>query len=107
MSRPPAKLRRGRSLSRRTAGARGEDFALRYLIEQGYEVVKRTYRTRFGDRFGELDLILRRANTLVFVLLHKAIPRYAAHVQGVLVFVGRHFDREPEHLVDVVMLLGA
>jgi putative endonuclease len=37
--------------------------ALRYLMERGYELVERNYRTRYG----ELDLILRDQNTLVFV----------------------------------------
>ena len=37
--------------------------ALRYLLERGYELVERNYRTRYG----ELDLILRKDNTLVFV----------------------------------------
>jgi putative endonuclease len=36
---------------------------LRYLTERGYELVQRNYRTRFG----ELDLILRQDDTLVFV----------------------------------------
>ncbi|MDF2701424.1 MAG: hypothetical protein K0S10_368 [Rubrobacteraceae bacterium] len=32
-------------------------------MEQGYELVERNYRSRFG----ELDLVLRHADTLVFV----------------------------------------
>jgi putative endonuclease len=61
--RPPSQLRRGRFLSRRTVGTWGEDLALRYLTEQGYELVERNYRTRFG----ELDLVVRHQSTLVFV----------------------------------------
>jgi putative endonuclease len=41
----------------------GEELALRYLMRQGYELVERNYRTRYG----ELDLIVRHENTLVFV----------------------------------------
>lgn len=37
--------------------------ALRYLLERGYELVERNYRTRYG----ELDLIVRKDRTLVFV----------------------------------------
>ena len=59
----PAELRRGGRLSRRASGAWGEDLALRYLTQQGYELVERNYRTRYG----ELDLILRHENTIVFV----------------------------------------
>jgi len=37
--------------------------ALRYLLDRGYELVERNYRTRYG----ELDLIVRKNKTLVFV----------------------------------------
>ena len=60
---PPPELRRGRPLSNRAAGARGEDLALRLLESKGYALVERNYRTRHG----ELDLILRDGPTLVFV----------------------------------------
>jgi putative endonuclease len=59
---PPPELRRGRPLSKHLSGAWGEELALRYLMRQGYELVERNYRTRYG----ELDLILRKENTLVF-----------------------------------------
>jgi putative endonuclease len=44
-------------------GAWGEDLALRYLIQNGYTPVERNYRTRRG----EIDLIVRKDETLVFV----------------------------------------
>jgi putative endonuclease len=37
--------------------------ALRYLVRQGYVLLERNYRTRYG----ELDLILRHGDILVFV----------------------------------------
>ncbi len=60
---PSPQLRWGRSLNTRSSGAWGEELALRYLMRRGYELVERNYRTRYG----ELDLILRDGNTLVFV----------------------------------------
>ncbi len=60
---PPPELRRGRSLKNRSSGAWGEELALRYLTKKGYTLVERNYRTRYG----ELDLIMRQENTLVFV----------------------------------------
>lgn len=60
---PPLELRRGRGLSNRRTGAWGEELALRYLTQRGYKLVERNYRTRYG----ELDLILRHDDTLVFV----------------------------------------
>ncbi|MCA1688652.1 MAG: YraN family protein [Actinobacteria bacterium] len=63
MSRPPPELRRGRGLNNRLSGAWGEELALRYLTRRGYVLIERNYRTRYG----ELDLILRHENTIVFV----------------------------------------
>jgi putative endonuclease len=60
---PPTGLRGGRGLKNRASGAWGEELALRYLTRQGYTLVERNYRTRYG----ELDLIVRQNNTLVFV----------------------------------------
>ncbi len=59
----PFELRRGGGLNQRRIGDRGEDLALRYLAKKGYAPVERNYRTRRG----EIDLIVRRAKTLVFV----------------------------------------
>ena len=66
---PPPELRRGRGLSNRLSGAWGEELALRYLTQQGYELVERNYRTRYG----ELDLILRHQDTLVLVWMCKGL----------------------------------
>ncbi len=63
MQGPPPELRRGRGLSRKRAGDRGEELALRYLQRRGYSLVARNYRRRGG----EIDLILRQDETLVFV----------------------------------------
>jgi putative endonuclease len=60
---PSSKLRRGRRLKDRSPGAWGEDLALRYLIKRGYKLLERNYRTRRG----EIDLIVRKDDTLVFV----------------------------------------
>lgn len=63
MQGPPSELRRGRGLTRQSSGAWGEDLALRYLTRRGYTLVERNYRTRYG----EIDLILRQGDALVFV----------------------------------------
>ncbi len=59
----PFELRRGRRLRGKAPGAWGEDLALRYLARRGYRLVERNYRTRNG----EIDLIVRKGDTLVFV----------------------------------------
>jgi putative endonuclease len=58
----PPELRRGRGLSNRRSGAWGEELALHYLTRRGFALIERNYRTRYG----ELDLILRDGDTLVF-----------------------------------------
>ena len=50
-------------MSRRETGVLGESLALGYLAGKGYELVERNYRTRYG----EIDLILRGEDVLVFV----------------------------------------
>ncbi|WP_166396602.1 YraN family protein [Rubrobacter marinus] len=50
-------------MSRRATGELGESLALGYLVRKGYELVERNYRTRHG----EIDLILRGEDVLVFV----------------------------------------
>src|SRR5919199_5079623 len=50
-------------MTRRSSGAWGEDLALRYLTNRGYNLVERNYRTRHG----EIDLIVRNEEALVFV----------------------------------------
>lgn len=50
-------------MSNRETGERGEALALRHLEGEGYEVLERNYRTRYG----EIDLVMRRGATLVFV----------------------------------------
>jgi len=46
-----------------TTGAQGEEIAVRYLTGRRYEIVERNYRCRHG----EIDIIARRRNVLVFV----------------------------------------
>lgn len=46
-----------------TRGKRGEDAALTYLQSEGYELLTRNWRCKFG----ELDLVMRHGMTVVFV----------------------------------------
>lgn len=46
-----------------TQGKRGEDAALAYLQLQGYVLLTRNWRCKFG----ELDLVMREGDTVVFV----------------------------------------
>jgi len=59
------RARRRQWTADRATGRRGEDLAHRYLRAHGYTVVARNYRTPNGT--GEIDVIARQGDTLVFV----------------------------------------
>jgi len=50
-------------MTRQRIGQRGEDLAAQYLQSQGYTIVARNWRCQYG----ELDLVARHTDTLVFV----------------------------------------
>ena len=51
-----------------------EDRAVKYLKRNGYKIIERNYRTRFG----EIDIIAKKGKTLVFVEVKggKGEPRF-------------------------------
>lgn len=51
------------SLRRLALGKKGEEVAANYLKKQGYRILKTNYRCRMG----ELDIIARKKDTIVFV----------------------------------------
>jgi putative endonuclease len=51
------------SLDRQARGKRGEDLACEELRRRGYAILATRYRTRFG----EIDIVSERADTMVFV----------------------------------------
>jgi putative endonuclease len=51
------------SEQRRTVGKAGEEAAVQYLLQRGYQILQRNYRCRFG----EIDLIARDGRTLAFI----------------------------------------
>jgi putative endonuclease len=50
-------------LDRIVLGKTGEDLACRELCRQGYAILARRYRTRYG----EIDIVARDGSTIVFV----------------------------------------
>ncbi len=50
-------------MNRQQVGARGEALARRYIRQRGLKVIERNWRTRSG----EIDLVCRDRDTLVFV----------------------------------------
>lgn len=44
-------------------GRRGEDLAVAYLVKKGYRILQRNFKSNFG----EIDIIARNGNDLVFI----------------------------------------
>ncbi len=98
---PPTQLRRGGRLKDKSPGAWGEDLALRYLIQNGYTLIERNYRIRRG----EIDLIMRKDEALVFVEVKlrrgtgygDPLEAVTPRKQDTLRFVAEHYiyAREP------------
>jgi putative endonuclease len=50
-------------MDRRSIGTQGEEIAAQFLMERGYQIVSRNFHCRFG----EVDIIARKNEYLVFV----------------------------------------
>lgn len=50
-------------MNKRQLGADKEEYAANYLIQQGYHILERNYRTRFG----EIDIIAKEGEYLCFI----------------------------------------
>jgi len=48
-------------------GPKGEEVAENYLKNKGYEILEKNYTNNLGKRLGEIDIIARKDNALVFV----------------------------------------
>lgn len=51
-------------MSNTQKGKYGEDLAVKYLLESGYELLERNYRY---SRFGEIDIIVKKGSHIAFV----------------------------------------
>lgn len=61
-------------------GKFGEDFACRYLQQQGYRIAYRNYRTRFG----EIDIVAEKDEVLSFIEVKtRASYRYGLPAEAV------------------------
>lgn len=60
-----------KSLHRQLLGKQGEDIAASYLVRQGYHLIQRNFKARYG----ELDIIATHHQTLVIVEVKTRIDR--------------------------------
>ena len=57
-------------MGNKETGQNGEEKAAQYLIEKGYEIIERNYKTKSG----EIDIIAKKAETIVFFEV-KTLPQ--------------------------------
>jgi putative endonuclease len=99
------------ALWNRLLGERGERCAARYLRRHGLRVLQRGYRTKLG----EIDLIARESDTLVFVEVksrRRGVPAEAVTVEkqrrltlAALHFLRRHRLLDERSRFDVVAIV--
>ena len=104
----------GRRTAAQSSGADAEQAAENCLVRHGMQIVARNYRTRFG----EIDLVARDGETLVFVEVRlRSNPRFGGaaasidgHKRARIVSAARQFlsrlGRNPPCRFDVVTLDG-
>ncbi len=56
-------IKRGNTTTRRKFGIEGEDVAVQFLQQQGYQILERNYYYHHG----EIDLVVKESETLVFI----------------------------------------
>ncbi|MDD5731549.1 MAG: YraN family protein [Patescibacteria group bacterium] len=54
---------KNKKTEKRIFGDRGENITCGYLVNRGYKIIKRNYRCKFG----EIDIIAKKNNDLIFV----------------------------------------
>lgn len=63
---------------KRNFGDLGEKLAANYLKDKGYAILDLNFQNNFGRRLGEIDIIARDGNELVFVEVKtRAMQKYA------------------------------
>ncbi len=53
--------------SKRTFGDLGEKLAARYLQDKNYKIIEKNFQNNIGRRLGEIDIIAKDGEELVFV----------------------------------------
>lgn len=79
---------------RRQFGDEGEKLAEKLLLEKGYKLLARNFRSRFG----EIDLIMQDHETLVFVEVKTRVnTKYGHPEEAVTPYKIRHIEKTAEY----------
>ncbi len=76
-------------------GRKGEDIAVKYLKRHGYKILDRNFRSK---RWGELDIVATKDETLVFVEVKTRVgTEYGEPVEAVTPYQLRALKRTGQH----------
>jgi putative endonuclease len=53
--------------NQKSLGQKGEDIACKYLKNKGYKIIERNFKNKFGRQIGEIDIIAKNGEEIVFV----------------------------------------
>ncbi len=76
-----------RRTSTKTIGDRAEDMALAFLERHGYRLLDRNFRYK---RLGEIDLVMRHGQTVVFVEVRYRASKYFGSPEASITSTKRH-----------------
>lgn len=63
---------------KRSFGDLGEDLAVKYLENKNYKILDRNFQNDFGRRLGEIDIVAKDKNELVFAEVKtRELKKYA------------------------------
>jgi len=65
----------------KTIGQLGETLAKEYLKKKGYVLLETNYTNRFGKKLGEIDIIAKEMDTIVFVEVKTRCQKAFSEVQ--------------------------
>ena len=101
-------------MDRKTTGELGELVAQEYLKKKGYRIIETNYRTRYG----ELDIVARNKNTLVFTEVRtktslnfgipeeSITPTKSRHLAAAANIYRQHHEKLPENWrIDFISVL--
>lgn len=103
-------------MKRKKLGKRGEELALSFLKRQGYRFVDKN----FSCSFGEIDLVVKNKNTLVFVEVKNRISqrfgspetavtsrKLRSIVKTAQIFVKLNPKLPKKHRIDIIAIVTA
>ena len=55
------------NVKKKSVGERGENLAVKFFKKNGYKIIERNWYNQTGKRLGEIDIIVEKGRSIVFV----------------------------------------